>query len=117
MNNCENKIKLSCPPNLEANCVKTDVVVPAFSTLTTDCNSVKEVETDMYTLIGNIKEEIDVTGVTSECETLPVEKTVKTLIEFLIQRDCEQQAEIASMQTQIATMQAQILALQENQCL
>lgn len=116
-NTCENKLKLSCPPDSPfANCVRTEVVIPEFSTLQNSCNSVQEVEEDMYTLIGEIKEEIDMSEVTSTCYTLPIEKTVKSLIEAILARLCAQQQEIEDLTTQVATQAEEILALQENNC-
>jgi len=116
-NTCEDKIRLSCPPNSPfANCVRTEVEIPEFSTLSSQCNSVQEVENDMYTLIGEIKEEIDLTSITSECGTLPTTKTVLTLIEYLINRDCVQQTQIDALIAQNITQATEILALQNETC-
>lgn len=117
MNNCEDKIRLSCPPNSPfANCVKTEVTPPTFSTLTTTCNSVQEIEVDMYALIGGIKLEIDLSAITTTCGTLPVLKNVKTLIQYLVSRDCAQQVQIDALIAQNATQASQIANLQPNVC-
>lgn len=117
MNNCEDKIKASCPPNSPyAACVRTEVTIPEFSTLTSTCNSIQEVEGDMYTLIGNIKEEINLTSITSDCETLPISKTVLTLIQYLIDNVCTQKTQIEALITQNAAQALEITQLQSQVC-
>jgi len=116
MNNCEDKIKLSCPPNLYANCVRSEVEIPEFSTLINGCYSVQEVENDLYTLIGNIKEEINLTSITSDCDTLPTTKTVFTLIEYLVNSVCTQKIQIDALIAQNSAQALAITALQESNC-
>ena len=111
---CYKKNKHACGTINYDTCIKVEATLPEFSLLE-DCISLDEVIEEVYTFIGEIKEEIDVTGVTS-CETLPVEKTVKTLIQFLLDRDCAQQELIEEMQATIVTMQSQITDLQGNIC-
>lgn len=116
-NNCEDKIKLSCPPNSpSANCVKTGVQPPTFSSLINTCNSVQEVETDMYTLIGGIKTEIDLSAITTICGILPIPKNVKTLIQYLVNRDCTQQALIEALTIRVTTLETKVTAIQANPC-
>lgn len=115
--NCNDKIRHTCPPSSPyAACVKTEVVIPEFSTLTTDCNSVQDVELDLYTLIGNIKSELNLTALTSECQTLPTTKTVATLIDFLLEGHCTQKTQIDALIVQNSTQAEQILALQSSVC-
>lgn len=96
--NCNDKIRHTCPPSSPyAACVKTEVVRPSFSTLSSSCNSVQDVELDLYTLIGNIKSELNLTAITSECQTLPTTKTVFTLIDFLLEGYCTQKAQIDAL--------------------
>lgn len=111
---CYKKNKHACGTINYDTCIKVEATLPEFSLLE-DCISLDEVIEEVYTFIGEIKEEIDVTEVTS-CETLPVEKTVKTLIQFLLDRDCAQQELIDTMQATIVTMQSQITDLQGNIC-
>ncbi len=116
-NNCENKIKLSCPPDSPfANCVRTEVTIPEFSTLQNSCNSVQEVEEDMYTLIGEIKEEIDLSGIVSQCDTLPTDRKVASMMQFVIDTLCIQEEKINELVAQVNTQAAQIADLQANIC-
>ena len=117
MNNCEDKTTLSCPPNSPfASCIKTEVVPPVFSSLTNTCNTVQQVETDIYLILTSIKTELDLSTATSSCQTLPTIKNVKTLIQFLLNRDCAQQTQIDTLIAQNTTQANQITALQSNLC-
>ena len=111
---CYKKNKHACGTMNYDTCIKVEATLPEFSLLE-DCISLDEVIEEVYTFIGEIREEIDVTTVTS-CETLPTEKTVKTLIQFLLDRDCAQQELIEEMQATIVSMQSAITLLQEGTC-
>ena len=111
---CYKKNKHACGTINYDTCIKVEATLPEFSLLE-DCISLDEVIEEVYTFIGEIREEIDVTTVTS-CETLPTEKTVKTLIQFLLDRDCAQQELIEEMQATIVSMQLAITLLQEGTC-
>lgn len=96
--NCNDKIRHTCPPNSPyASCIRSEVEIPEFSTITSQCRSVDEVLGDVYTLIGNIKEEINLSSIASDCETLPTTKTVVTLIEYLINSVCTQKTQIDAL--------------------
>jgi hypothetical protein len=115
-NNCEDKIKYSCSSIVFANCVKTEVEPPVFSSLTNNCNTVQEVEEDVYNLIDEIKQELNLTSIVTTCGTLPTIKNIKTLIEYLIIKNCEQQIQIDNLITQNTTQATQIAVLQATPC-
>ena len=116
--NRNDKITLTCPPNSPyANCVRTEVIIPEFSPLLQNgCYNVQEIEQDLYTLIGDIKDELDLTTLTSECQTLPTVKTVITLIQFLLDDRCILKTQIDDLIAQNVTQDAEILALQSSIC-
>ena len=71
-------------------CIRYELDLPEFSAITKTCVNLEDTTKDIYTLIGEIKEEIP-----------------ENLIET-----------IETIESQIATLQAQVLALQqENICL
>lgn len=114
---CSDKIKQTCGTKNFALYIEYQGIVSDNTTLDeSECLNVQEVLEDLYSIADIIKEEINVTGVTSECETLPVEKIVKTLVQFLLERDCAQQEQINTLMEQIVTMQAQIADLQGSVC-
>jgi hypothetical protein len=117
MNNCNIPIKMTCPPNSPyASCVRSEVDIPEFSVITSQCNSVDEVLEDVYTLIGSIKSELNLTSLASDCQTLPTVKTVATLIDFLLDGYCAQKTQIDALIAQNITQASQILALQSSVC-
>ena len=117
MNNCEDKLKLSCPANSPyANCVRSEVTPPEFSTLTNSCNSVDEVLTDTYSIVEDIKTELNLSTITSDCQTLPLTKTVYTLIDFLLDGYCTQKTQIEALIAENLVQAAQILNLQNSVC-
>ena len=111
---CNDKIKQRCT-KAEADCVNYNRELPSFSELT-DCISIAETTEEQYNLIGEIKDEIDLTTLDYDCGALPTDKSVKSLIQFLLDKDCAQQELIETMQGQIETMTSQIELLQENNC-
>ena len=111
---CQDKIKQRCT-KISSECVNYDRELPDFSELT-DCITIAETTEELYTLVGEIKEELDLTGLTYDCGTLPIDRSVKSLIQFLLDRDCAQQEQIDNMQTTIDSMQQQIEDLETNNC-
>lgn len=111
---CNDKLKQRCTKT-EANCTRYRRELPSFSELT-DCVTIEETTEELYNLVGEIKEETDLTGLTYDCGTLPENKSIKSLIQFLLDRDCAQQEAIETMQTTIDTMQQQIEDLETNTC-
>ncbi len=113
---CEGSLKQRCK-KVYAKCVAYESEVPDFSGLIEDeCINIEEVADDLYELVGEIKEEIDLTELENSCLTLPVDLTVKNVIQLLIDTICTQQETIETMQTTITTMQASIEDLQANIC-
>lgn len=116
-NNCENKINLSCPPNSPyANCVRSEVIPPEFSNLTSECNSVDEHIEEFYTLIGDIKEEIDLSSLENDCITFTTPKTPLSIITQMYNKICELEALVIEQGELLATHTSQIESLQENVC-
>lgn len=116
-NNCENKINLSCPPNSPyANCVRSEVTPPEFSTLTSECNSVDEVLSDLYEVIGGIKEEIDFSSLENTCITFTLPKTPLSVITQMYNKLCELESIVESQAEVIATHTNQIENLQNSEC-
>ena len=111
---CNDKIKQRCT-KVEADCVKYNRELPSFSELM-DCISIAETTEEQYNLIGEIKDEIDLTNLDYDCGTLPTDKSVKSLIQFLLGRDCTQQDLIETMQGHIEPKTSQIESPQESNC-
>ena len=114
---CNTSIKYSCPPNSPfAKCVKTELTPPSFSGLTGNCHDVQQIEENLYTLIGGIKTEIDLTAITSTCGTLPAVKNIKILAQYWENRDCAQQLQINDLIARVVILEAKVTLLQANTC-
>lgn len=112
---CNDKIGQRCKKQYGA-CVSYKKELPEFSQIENDCPSIEEVGEDLYNLIGEIKEEVDLTSLTGDCITLPTERTVLTVMQTLIDKICAQQTEINSLEEELTTANGAILDLQQNNC-
>ena len=111
------KIKYTCENYNFATCVKYETPTPEFSSLLeSNCTDVEEVLTDIYSLIGGVKEQIDVTTLENTCITFIEPKTPSSVIEQMYNKLCELENLIETKGELITTMQAQITDLQENNC-
>jgi len=117
MSDCNNKIKHTCGTKNFATCIEYQGIVSDNTTLIqTSCLDAEDVIEDLYAIVDIVKEEINLSSITSDCDTLPTTKTVLTLIGYLVNNVCIQKAQIDALITQNATQAAEILALQENIC-
>ena len=114
MGDCNDKIKIRCK-KVESNCVSYGTTLPSFSKLDS-CVTIAETTEELYNLIGVIQSEINLNTLEGDCITIPINPTVKTLFQTLINKLCSQQNLIDSQASLITTIQAQITALEQNQC-
>lgn len=114
MGNCT-KIKHTCNGEQYATCVHYEVALPNFSQLT-DCVSIEETTEELYSLVGEIREQINLSTLEADCLTLPLNITVENFSQYLINVICDMKDTIATQQSTIVTMQGQIALLQEQTC-
>jgi hypothetical protein len=116
-NNCTTKIKELCDSKTYATCVEYQTELPEFSNLPIDeCISVDESLTDLYELVGTIKEEIDVTSILNTCITFTTPKTVKSVILQMYTKLCALEDIIETQETAIADLTARIIAIEASPC-
>ena len=111
---CQEKVKPRCKKVYSA-CVVYEKELPEFSTLD-ECVTIEETTEELYELVGDVREQIDLSTLESECLTLPTELNVNTMFQHLITTICSMQETIAEQGALIATMQTEIEELQENTC-
>jgi hypothetical protein len=64
---CGSKIKHTCTGNLQySTCVQYELELPSFSELG-ECVSIEETTEELYNLVGEIKEETDLSELGNEC--------------------------------------------------
>lgn len=66
MNNCGNKIKQTCGETTFAACVSYEGDLPEFSELE-ECSSIEDTTEELYKLVGELKEETDLTTLGETC--------------------------------------------------
>lgn len=110
MKNCGNKVKNTCGEKVYATCVYYEEVVPAFSddsiTRTTtyvdaDCITLEETTEDTYTLIGAIKDEIDLSALGEDCLSY-VQEGGKTIVKNVL---IKYEEEICSLRDRVKVLE------------
>ncbi len=101
MKNCGSKIKHTCAEKNYATCIYYELEVPDFSSLVgEDCITLEETTEDMYTLIGDIKSEIDLSALGQDCITHGVNpKTVKNVLLKYEQEICDLKDRVNTLET------------------
>ena len=113
---CTGKIKGNCKKVL-ANCTSFEGKVPEFSRLTEEgCLSIEETTSDIYSIITDIKEDLNLEGLRGTCVTYPTEIKILDAFAALQTLACQQQTTITTLQTAITSLQTQVTALQNNPC-
>lgn len=91
--------------------------VPSYSDLNEEeCISLEETTQDLYSLVTEIKEDIDVTDLDFDCLTAPTTLKPVNVLQLLLQEICALKELTTTQAETIETMQESITALQENQC-
>jgi hypothetical protein len=115
MAGCGNKTKQTCNSSMYAVCVKSELAPPPYSSLV-DCFSTEEVDIDQYAILTKIKSEIDMSGITATCGTLPTIKETNDFIQYLVNRDCIKDAQITTLTARVITLETKVTAIQANPC-
>lgn len=111
------KINLRCQePKQSSKCISYEGDLPDFSELEQPCTDMEQVEEEQYNLIKEIRENTDVSQLTSDCITYPTERTVLNVLQAMQDKICEMEGLIESLQQTVATQQEEIEDLQQNIC-
>ena len=118
MSNCNNKIKNKCGTIVYSECVNYELTIPEFSSLSEEgCVNISETTSDLYTLIGEIKEETDLTDLENTCITFTEPKTPKSVIEQMYNKMCELEATVTNQAVLITNLTARVVLLEANPCI
>ena len=110
------KITNMCGQTIQyASCVRYEGTVPQFSNLDSTCNSLEEVSQDTYTILGGIKNEIEMT-VSNSCITYTEPKTVNSVILQMNQELCDLKNRMTAQDNLIQTLSDKIDLLQTQTC-
>lgn len=110
-----NKVSMTCGKgNQYAICISYEDTLPDFSTLA--CPNLQETTTELYTLVGDLKDAIDMSDIESDCITYPAEATLLDVLQAMQNKICSQNELITTMQSAITVLQEQVADLQTNTC-
>lgn len=114
---CKNdQRKDSCTKNF-AICTVYEGAVPDYSGLKgQNCLSIEEVGEDIYTLVTELRDAIDVKELDFDCLTAPTELDISKVLQLLIQEICSLKLTVGNQEEAIETLQEQVSALQQQEC-
>lgn len=96
MNNC-NKIKKTCTDSTFATCVDYEGDLGQNTKITSDCVTLHQTTEDVYSLIDEILENTDLTGIGEDCLIYAGEKTFKKIINRYEQEICTLKDEVKDL--------------------
>lgn len=109
-------IKNTCGTKQYATCVYYEKEVPAFSSITDSCITLEDTTLDIYNILGDIKDELNLSGLVGSCLTYPTQPSLLQVLTVHQTEICELKELLATQNQTIATMQQQIIDLQNNNC-
>ncbi len=113
MCNCKQKCTGSL---LFSACTKYEKELPTFSKITDECVSIEDTTEDIYSIIGDLKSDIDVTGLENTCITFTEPKTPSSVIEDMYNELCSLKELVETQNTTISELTSRIVDLETNNC-
>ena len=83
MKNCSNKISHTCGSTNYATCISYETELPPFSELT-DCVDLDQTTTELYNLVGEIKEETDLSELGDACLEYLLDENDKIVVKNVL---------------------------------
>ena len=116
MSNC-GTIKHKCGSKNYASCILYETPTPEFSSLfESTCTDVEEILTDIYGIVGSVKEDIDVTTLENTCITFIEPKTASSVISQMYEEMCSMKTLIGNQTTLITALTTRVTNLEANAC-
>ena len=99
--NC-NKIKATCGTKNFAPCVEYQKELPSFTKLT-GCNNLEETTDELYTLVGEIRTQTDLSALGEKCLTYVLDSAGKKIVKNVLlkqeQEICDLKAKVLALET------------------
>ena len=100
--NCHNKIKHTCSSTNYATCISYETELPPFSELE-DCIDLDQTTTELYSLVGEIKEETDLSELGNKCLEYVTDENNKVVVKNVLlkfeEKICELEEKITDLET------------------
>ena len=100
--NCHNKIKHTCSSTNYATCISYETELPPFSELE-DCVDLDQTTTELYSLVGEIKEETDLSELGNKCLTYLTDENDKIVVKNVLlkfeEKICELEEKVNTLET------------------
>lgn len=97
---CNNTVKHTCPETGYATCIAYETILPEFSELE-GCVSIEDTTTELYTLVGDIKDETDLSALGELCLSYTMVEgklIVKNALLKFEEKICELETQIENLQ-------------------
>ena len=102
MKNCSNKISHTCGSTNYATCISYETELPPFSELT-DCVDLDQTTEELYSLVGEIKEETDLSELGDACLEYLLDENDKIVVKNVLlkfeEKICELEEKINLLET------------------
>ena len=100
MKKCNQKIKHTCGSIVFADCTSYETELPEFSEL--ECPSIEETTEELYNLVGEIKEETDLSELGERCLEYLLDENDKIVVKNVLlkfeEKICELEEKITSLE-------------------
>ena len=111
---CIGKTNLTCTGAKQySKCIYYEGILGDTSELE-DCVTLEETTEELYGMVDEINEKINLSDLSEDCIEYPTERTLLNVLQAQQGFICAQNTLITEMQSQIATMQSQIIDLTNN---
>jgi len=101
-NNCGNKVSNTCGERKNSACVDYEGVLPEFSEIG-ECANIEETTTELYKIVGDLKEETDLSELGQLCLEYTLEEgkiIVKNVLSTFEQTICDLQNRIIELESE-----------------
>lgn len=102
MKNCGNKVRMTCITKNYSTCISYETDLPEFSQLE-GCVDLDQTTTELYSLVGKIKEEIDLSELSSKCLDYLTDENDKIVVKNVLlkfeEKICELEERINTLET------------------
>ena len=97
-----NKTKHTCTQENYATCIHYELELPDFSTITDNCYNLEETTADLYTLVGGIKDEIDLSSLADSCIEYIENEDGKVVVQEVLKKH---QEKICELETKVGDLE------------